>query len=171
MIINPFRETKNEIVILACPVDRFLIINPHCKEVIQAMVRDLPKRRFLNVRLIHKNYQVSEWTCTNVNPHVDGINNFYSLICWGDFRTEFYKGPSVLIPESLDTPRERSQFIEEMSLDNSLFDEIDEGVIKYYSSLDIHKGRVFTSDGSRTFLRVMSTDNPSGKSFVIKKAR
>lgn len=153
-IKNPFLGKYH---IMSMRIENFMAYFPECRELLEVMADLLPKKRNLYVRLISKNYLINEKTCSNTHAHVDGIDSDYALICWGEFRTEFYQGHKIHIP-SLDTPREKSSFIESLELANSDFFEINEGEIATYNSEDIHRGRVFNQTGARTFLRLMSTD-------------
>lgn len=128
----------------------------------------LPDRKFLTVDIGFQVFKRGDKSCVDTGWHVDGIGNDYLILCEGDFRTEFLGKPLDLpIPNERSELRNFNKTIACKFSDVISGSEIPDSTLVRYSSLDIHKGRVATSDGQRLFLRLCSSDYLKPKNYRL----
>ena len=132
--------------------------------LVMEMIRGfkVPRKRFITIDFMKRSFKVGESTRLNTRWHCDGVNNNYCLFVVGPdhARTEFYKGtlPDVQKPsKSGDELLEYNNAIDE-ALAEAKGEPVPNEKPFYYTSNDIHRGRVVAENCHRIFLRVCSSD-------------
>jgi hypothetical protein len=116
---------------------------PELKNVLQGLIQMLPKRKHITINLHEQVLQKNSLTCSNVGWHLDGTEEDYLLVCFGQYRTEF------------------------LNNDGSYF-EIEEGIPILYDSQTVHRGRIAESKSKRILIRICSSDRIVPINHIIK---
>lgn len=125
------------------------------------------KKKFLTVDILEQSFTSGNInTCRDTNWHVDGLNNNYLIVAFGDHRTMYHKESLVL--SNIADLAERNQFIVDSLSDSEDGGfEIPDGVPILYTSDDIHKGRIATPGTKRVLVRLCMSDYLCPKNKVL----
>lgn len=138
---------------------------PELDLVLQDLKQFLPNRDFLTVDYFEQILLPGKTTCRDINWHVDGINNDYILVCWGEWRTEFLISPFTVKP--LENVRLTNLKIQRDLAGKELsYLEVPQGIPVKYNSSQIHRGRRAESESKRVFLRLCSSDYLNPKNYL-----
>lgn len=128
-----------------CSLKFILKHRPEIVSILQSLKESVPQRTYLTINVHEQALEKSEKTCKNINWHVDGTNEDYVLVCFGQYRTEF--------------------------LINNEATEAGDGVPVIYTSQDLHRGRTAQSESKRLLIRLCSSDKIRPTNTIIRGNR
>lgn len=166
---NPELDFTESFLAKDCSVPFLLKYKPGLEDLIKELDCFLPSKNFLTIDYYEQVLSSGTKTCKNINWHVDGMDNDYLIVSWGDFRTEFLTADYPLDPNLTLIERNLSIVKELKGQAPSSF-ELSPGCPVIYDSTQIHRGRKANRDGKRILLRLCRSDylNPKNKLFSPK---
>lgn len=146
--------------------EKICSVFPELENIINSLHQQMIPKQFLTIDFSIQEFSKGEKSCVNPGWHVDGENNQYIILSWGDYLTQFLKKELPLVG-SLKENNLIIKTLEKSFLIDDVF-EIESGVPILYDSKQVHKGRIADTYGKRVFLRLCSSDYLNPKNFVRK---
>lgn len=144
--------------------NKFIRIFPELESLISKLSLEMFEKKYLTIDFSYKIFKKGDKSCVNPGWHVDGEQNQYLILCFGDFRTNFYN-QRVELTDSLVENNKIIKKIESSFLKEHVF-EAPNGIPILYDSKQIHQGRIADRPGERMFLRLCYSDYLVPKNFV-----
>lgn len=179
---KPDMNFKSNFFIKDFALDKVLRFRPELNDVIIELQSQMPRKQFLTIDYSELILNDRDKTCKDIGWHVDGKDNHYILVCWGDLRTTFFQSSDSKIADAINTLGiiTGSDFRQYNHTINSLISHIavdsdlmtpDSGMPVLYDSSIIHKGHKSVGCNKRVFLRLCMSDyiNPKNKIIIKEK--
>lgn len=160
---QPNWQIKKSLVLKDHSLSKILQIKPELKDLLDQLIPLINQKQFLTIDYSELLLSPFVKTCKNTDWHIDGIDNNYLIISWGDCRTTFIDSVeySTLISKL-------ASLTQNVRLTNNCLDQSalyslknitpENGQPILYNSQDIHKGHTATHNGTRFFLRLCMSD-------------
>lgn len=138
-------------------LSRLLKLRPEIAALVPSLDALLPQKEFLTIDYFEQVLKAGRATCVNPAWHVDGVNNHYLMLIFGQWRTEFALN-SYPIPEGKDLREVNFKISQSLKKEDVPRFEIPEATPLLYNSFQVHRGRVPTTEGKRILLRLCRSD-------------
>lgn len=167
LVFNPQRHwTEDKVLFKDCSVRFLLKHNPQLTLLIEELSPFLGSQKYLTFDYQEINQVKTETnSCKDISWHVDGINNQYLIMAWGDQRTLFLND-QIELNSSEDLMKKNSELKKiDLNLNNQ---ELSNGHLYMYDSNCIHRGQTLYNGQKRIFFRVCMSDYISPKNKIFK---
>lgn len=156
---NPLsKNLKNKIKYKDYDIEKLKLKVPEIKSLLNEIrALAISTKKYLTVDYQELNVQGDKTnSCRDLGWHIDGIDNQYFLVCWGDKPTQFLNESLVIECDSY-TPQILNPRLKSKITSND-FQELNSGVLYQYDSQSIHRGRELTQGDNRILLRFCYSD-------------
>jgi hypothetical protein len=159
----PDFNIENSCIFKDHSLKQILKIKPELNVLLSEIIPLIKEKTYLTIDYSELLLSPFSRTCKDTKWHVDGINNNYLIVCWGDFKTTFvdtfyYNHIINFNNEVTDDVRSSNFLLNQDFLTSQKQITPENGQPIIYDSLAIHKGHTATHSGKRIFIRLCMSD-------------